>query len=207
MSNVDYCNAVLAGLPQHERDRVQSVINAAARLSADARRYDHVTPLLMDLHWLRVPQRIQYKLSVLMYRCLNGAASQYLTELATPVGVTARRRLRSASSTDLVVPATRRASDRAFAVAGPRTWNSLSSAVFKKDLKSHLFGLVCMLMLILLIVTIVYFDYVQRSCSSLYRLPRFTNCPIYITLHYITIECVNSKASEFIAGSAREYSE
>ena len=38
-----------------------------ARLSADARRYDHVTPLLMDLHWLRVPQRIQYKLSVLMY--------------------------------------------------------------------------------------------------------------------------------------------
>ena len=89
MSKVDYCNAVLAGLPQRELDRVQSVVNAAARLSAGARRYDHVTPLLMDLHWLWVPQRIQYKLSVLMYRCLNGAAPRYLTELATPVGGTA----------------------------------------------------------------------------------------------------------------------
>jgi len=44
MSKVDYCNAVLAGLPQRELDRVQSVVNAAVRLSADARRYDHVTP-------------------------------------------------------------------------------------------------------------------------------------------------------------------
>ena len=65
-----YCNAVLAGVPQRELDRVQSVVNAAARLSADARRYDHVIPLLMDLHWLQVPQRIQYKLSVLMYLSL-----------------------------------------------------------------------------------------------------------------------------------------
>ena len=52
MSKVDYCNVVLAGLLQREFDRVQSVVNAAARLSADARKYDHVTPLLMDLRWL-----------------------------------------------------------------------------------------------------------------------------------------------------------
>jgi len=45
-----YLDVVLAGLPQWELDRVQSVVNAAARLSADARKYDHVTPLLMDLH-------------------------------------------------------------------------------------------------------------------------------------------------------------
>ena len=37
---------------------------------------------------------------------------------------------------------------------------------------------------IIRIVTIVYFDYVQRSCSSLYRLLCFINCPTYITLHY-----------------------
>ena len=52
MSKVDYCNVVLAGLPQRELDHVQSVVNAAARLSADTRKYDHVTPLLMDLHCL-----------------------------------------------------------------------------------------------------------------------------------------------------------
>ena len=76
---------VLAGLPQRELDRVQSVVNAAARLSADARKYDHVTPLLMDLHWLRVPERVKFKLCVLMHRCLNGAAPRYLTKLAVPV--------------------------------------------------------------------------------------------------------------------------
>ena len=43
MSKVDYCNTILAGLPQRELDRVQSVVNAAACLSADARRYDHDT--------------------------------------------------------------------------------------------------------------------------------------------------------------------
>ena len=74
MSKVDYCNVVLAGLPQRELDRVQSVVNAAARLSADARKYDHVTPLLMDLHSLRVPERVKFKLCVLMHRYWSGAA-------------------------------------------------------------------------------------------------------------------------------------
>ena len=61
------------------------------------------------------------------------------------VGSTARRQLRSASTSDFMVPPTRRASigDRAFAVAGPRAWNSLPPALrstskwfssFKKNL-------------------------------------------------------------------------
>jgi len=152
MSKVDYCNVVLAGLPQRELDRVQSVINAAARLSADARKYNHVTLLLMDLHWLRVPERVKFKLCVLMHRRLTGAAPQYLTELAVPVASTARRRLRSVSSANLVVPPTRPSTigDRAFTVASPRAWNSLPSDIrsstpsfdtFKKHLKSYLFQL------------------------------------------------------------------
>ena len=52
----------------------------------------------------------------------NAPAPRYLTELAVRVASTARRRLRSVSSADLVVPSTRRSTvgDRAFAVAGPR---------------------------------------------------------------------------------------
>ena len=121
----------------------------------------------------------------------NGAAPRYLTELATPVGSTAHCHLRSASSADLVVPATRWSTigNRAFAIAGQRAWNSLHPAVrssatyniFKKDLKSHFYGLSFALWQ-LCILTIV-----QRSCSSLYRLPRFINCPTYITLHYFNI--------------------
>jgi len=71
----------------------------------------------MDLHWLRVPQRIQYKLCVLVHGCLNGTAPGYLSDLTVSVASAARRQLRSASTSDLVVPSTRRASigDRAFA--------------------------------------------------------------------------------------------
>jgi len=87
-----------------------------------------------------------------MHRCITGAAPRYLIELAVPVASTARRRLRSVSSADLVVPSTRRSTigDRVFTVAGPRAWNSLPSDIrtstssfntFKKHLKSYLFQL------------------------------------------------------------------
>jgi len=140
---------------------------------------------------MRVPQRIQYKLCVLVHGCLNGAAPGYLSDLTVSVASAARRRLRSASTSDLVVPSTRRASigDRAFAVAGPRAWNSLPPALrststsfitFKKELKSFLFGLSFCLW-----QRILFIDYVQRSSSSLYRILRYRNCLNYITLHYI----------------------
>ena len=57
-SRTDYGSATLAGLPTRLLDRLQSVLNAAARLVYGSRKYDHVTPLLQDLHWLRVPERI-----------------------------------------------------------------------------------------------------------------------------------------------------
>ena len=62
MSKLDYCNVALAGLSSCDLDRLQSIINAAARLTVGAQHHDHITPLLADLHWLHIPQRIQYKL-------------------------------------------------------------------------------------------------------------------------------------------------
>jgi len=94
-----------------------------------------------------------YKLCVLMmYDCLHNTAPRYLQDVIQPVAeVTSRRRLRSASSSAPVVPATRRSSlgDRAFAVAGPRAWNSLPQVVtdcsspltFKKYIKTYWFSL------------------------------------------------------------------
>ena len=71
-------NATLVGLPAYQIDRLQSMLNAAAQLVYSSRRYDHVTPLLRELHWLRMSQRIDYKLAVLVYCCLNGLAPSYL---------------------------------------------------------------------------------------------------------------------------------
>ena len=63
LPRLDYCNAVLAGTPLHFARRLQSVMNAAARLVFTSSKSDHTTPLLHQLHWLKVPWRIDYKLA------------------------------------------------------------------------------------------------------------------------------------------------
>ena len=83
LSRLNYGLATLAGLPARQLNRLQSVLNAAARLICGARKHDHITPLLRDLHWLRVPERIQFRLSQLVYRCLHGLAPQYLASQFT----------------------------------------------------------------------------------------------------------------------------
>jgi len=131
MSKLDYCNVAQIGLTRCDLDRLQSVVNAAARLTVGAQHCDHISPLLVDLHWLRMVERIQYKLCVLVYRCLHGSAPCYLQQTVCLVAsMGSRRRLRSVTSSDLMAPATRRSTlgDRAFAVAGPRAWNNLPDA-------------------------------------------------------------------------------
>lgn len=150
LSRLDYGIATLAGLPARQLNRLQSVLNAAARLVCHGRKYDHITPLLYDLHWLRVPERITFRLSVLVYRCQCGQAPSYLAdELHRIADDGGRQGMRSASTASLLVPATKRSTigDRAFPVAAARAWNSLSAeatsspslTVFKRQLKTELF--------------------------------------------------------------------
>jgi len=80
MTRLDYGSAILAGFPSHLLNRLQSVLNADARLVCCARKYDHITHLLRDLHWLRVPERIQFRLAVLAYCCRNHKAPSYLAD-------------------------------------------------------------------------------------------------------------------------------
>jgi len=112
--------------------RLQSVFNAAARLLFSARKSGHITPLLGELHWLKVPERIRFRLCVPAYRCLIGTAPSYLAEtLYSTADVGSRRHLRSASTSTLVIPSTRRTTlgDRAFPVTSARAWNALPSSV------------------------------------------------------------------------------
>jgi len=66
----------LIGLPIHLIRRLQSVQNAAARLIFRLRLFDHITDALISLHWLRVPERIVFKVAVQIYRALHGDAPQ-----------------------------------------------------------------------------------------------------------------------------------
>ena len=70
--------------------RPQSVQNAAARLITSTRRCDHISPVLRQLHWLPVWQRVNYKIVTLVHRCLSGHVPSYLADdcrLITDAGV------------------------------------------------------------------------------------------------------------------------
>ena len=147
---LDYGGATLAGIPRHLMNRLQSVMNATAHLVYKSRKYNHVTHLLRDLHWLRVPERIQFRLAVLVYRCRHNLAPLYLAnDLQWTDESEALQRLRSGARQQLIVPRTRLRTigDRAFGVAASRVWNSLSPVVtsasslpsFKRQLKTFLF--------------------------------------------------------------------
>jgi len=80
-----------------------------------------------ELHWLDVPDRITYKLAVMVYRCLYSQAPRYLADHLTPASdVASRLRLRSANRQQLLVRRCRLDTygRRAFFVAGPTVWNS-----------------------------------------------------------------------------------
>ena len=124
MTRMDYGNAVLVGLPANQLRRLQSVQNAAALFIFSLQRHDHVTDALISLHWLRVPERIRFKVAVLVYRALHGTAPTYLTNFLS-VANSGRRGLRSADTERLVIPRTRLSTigDRAFPIAGAVIWN------------------------------------------------------------------------------------
>ena len=84
--------------------RLQSVLNASARLIFHLRRSDHITDALVSLHWLRAPERIQFKIAVLTYKVLHGTAPRYLGPLVRVADLPGRRGLRSANTNCLVVP-------------------------------------------------------------------------------------------------------
>ena len=83
---LDQCNSVLLGTSVYPQDRLQSVLNAAARLvyGYSRRTSEHTTPLIWELHWLRVPERIQFRLCVLAYHCVHVTTPAYLSDSLRP---------------------------------------------------------------------------------------------------------------------------
>jgi hypothetical protein len=153
-SRVDYCNSLLYGVTAQLTRRLQSVMNAAARLVCELGRFDHITPAMRDeLHWLPVVQRIKFKVALMVYKCLHGSGPAYLNECCIVVTADARQHhLRSVTRGDLLEPRTntRRFGQRSFRSSGPAVWNSLplhlrdfnlTIGQFKQQLKTYLFCL------------------------------------------------------------------
>ena len=101
---LDYCNSVFAGLSQSTLEPLQRVQNAAARLVFDLCHRDHVSPYMMQLHWLPVRSRVQFKLCTLMHAIHNQRSPSYLSSdtVQTVATATTRCGLRSSATTDYI---------------------------------------------------------------------------------------------------------
>ena len=148
-SQIDYCNSLMNGLPENLIKKHKRVQNTAARLVFNLRKYDHITPALVTLHWLPVKYRIEFKTLLIVFKGLHDKAPTYIQETVTPPKSKIYS-IRSNEERVLKVPKFKHDTfdKRAFAVYGPLAWNCLPKEIrlcdeieaFKRNLKTHLFA-------------------------------------------------------------------
>jgi hypothetical protein len=75
---VDYCNSLYLNLPCSQLDRLQLILNSAARAVSETPRFTHISPVLRSLHWLKIDQRIHYKILSITHKTLQSRKPSYL---------------------------------------------------------------------------------------------------------------------------------
>ena len=153
-TRIDYCNGLLVSCPRYLTDRLQVVLRAAARLVLQLPYRSSVSEIMhRQLHWLDVVDRVNYKIGLLVYKCLHGLAPGYLSDQCVPASTFASRdNMRSSTRLDrlLYVPRTetKTLGPRGFYYASSAVWNSLpvdlrdpglSLHSFRTKLKSYFF--------------------------------------------------------------------
>lgn len=158
-SKLDYCNSLYLNLPKNELNRIQQIQNTLARVVSKSSRHDHITPTLQSLHWLKIQERITFKVASITYSLLHTSEPDYLSRLIT---LQPTRSTRSSKLITLYPPAitsNRAILNRSFSYSAPKIWNSLppelrqhkanglpgqnelSKSTFLSKLKTHLFKL------------------------------------------------------------------
>ena len=82
-SRVDYCNGLLYGLPASQLNKVQRVLNTAATFVSYVPHFSHITPLMYELHWLPLKQRIHFKILLFAFKAIHGIAPTYIQNLVS----------------------------------------------------------------------------------------------------------------------------
>ena len=119
-----YCNSLYLNLPSYQLSRLQNIQNSLARAVCKLSKHQHISPHLQSLHWLKIPQRIHYKLLSTTYTLLQHQQPTYLYSL---INTQPTRSTRSASLVTLHRPPTTRLklSDRSFHHFIPQLWQTL----------------------------------------------------------------------------------
>ena len=148
LSRLDYGNSLLGGISRYNVERLQRLQNRAARLIFCVGRRTSSSPLLRELHWLPVQQRIEFKILLHVYNGVNSLGPTYLSDILSHYNCKRTGLRSSQDKTRLSVPVNRRViGDSSFSFLGPKLWNALPIFIriapnvqsFKKMLKTHLF--------------------------------------------------------------------
>ncbi len=127
-SKLDYCNSLFLNLPAHQINRLQLIQNSMARVVTGLSRSEHISSALQSLHWLKIKQRIEYKVLSLTYSAIQYDSPHYLRRLLV------LQEPRSTHSSSFVVlrrPPTsgRQVEGHSFYYAAPALWNSLPTSL------------------------------------------------------------------------------
>ena len=77
-SKLDYCKSLLIGTANYQLGKLQHIQNMAYRIVCNIKKHDRITPHLKKLHWLKIQERIIYKVATIIFKCLKGTAPPYL---------------------------------------------------------------------------------------------------------------------------------
>ena len=158
-SKLDYCNSLYFNINSQQLNKLKLILNSAARAVTKTPKFHHIIPHLKSLHWLKIEQRIQYKiLSLTTYKSLQYNKPSSISDLLT---IQPTRSTRSSAVVTLQRPSNPsrlKIFDRSVYFQAPALWNalphhlrshshssqadsllSLSSSQFHKQLKTHPF--------------------------------------------------------------------
>ena len=125
----DYCNAILYGATGCQIARPQRIQNHAARLITGTSKFHHITPILQQLHWLPVSDRIKFKIMLFVWKCLHSSAPVYLNNLLSIYHHESR--LHKLDNATKLTPTICKkvVGQGAFGYSGPHLWNKLPTEI------------------------------------------------------------------------------
>ena len=152
ISRLEYCNSLLVGTAQTNVIKLQRAQNSIACIVTGTSRFDHIQPVLKELHWLPVDCRIKFEVAMLVYKIRQTDRPAHLSDFIHERA--AERASRSSNMHHMELPRRKlETGKRAFSYAAPTIWNNLPQKIcqtdlasvslssFKKQLKTHFFSI------------------------------------------------------------------
>ena len=131
MSKLDYCNALLPGSSKMLLTKLQGIQNMACRTVCNLKKFDHITQPMYDLLWLCTQERIDYKITCIMFKCHRGTAPQYLIDLLPKRQLKWQLRSSTSNMCQTKFFKTSQGYNSSFSSYGPRIWNALPSELWQ----------------------------------------------------------------------------